>query len=504
MKFLRELVLFVNRNKIKNIPILTLDTESPTLVQRLYRAIAEETVDSDDTAATLLFGEANDKNYRKVKHQLSKRLVNTLFFIDLKQEYVSKYDSAFYTCHKQWTAARILRRHGIWQSAVWLFKKTLNKASKFELTAIALDCALQLKYHYALMEGNINQYHYYKATAEKQSAIYRAEREIQDAYEFLLLTYVKRKSGSKQMLLFEQQQYDFLNQPPLISTNRYIYMYYFLKMSKYMLRYDYDSTIRVCNKAISILKNKRYVSNAYFRSFFFQIIVSSTHLQNYQVALDAIKGCNEFVDRKSGDHSWFKLQRLSMMLYFHTQQYQEACHCIEEALNHKKFHKLPEAEREVWLIGQAYVAFLVDCKKIVSDNPIYVQFKVGKFLNSLPVFSQDKSGLNIPILVVQVLLQLVKKEYGKIELSIESLEVYGSRYLRTDNNNFRSHCFIKMIAQLVKGHFHQAAVKRKAQKYLARLHQVPLKSANQAHEIEFIPYEILWELITEQLDNRFH
>lgn len=50
--------------------------------------------------------------------------------------------------------------------------------------------------------------------------------------------------------------------------------------------------------------------------------------------------------------------------------------------------------------------------------------------------------------------------------------------------------------------FHQEAVFRKAQKHLEQLQSMPLEIANQTHEIEIIPYEDLWTMAMENLQNQ--
>lgn len=52
--------------------------------------------------------------------------------------------------------------------------------------------------------------------------------------------------------------------------------------------------------------------------------------------------------------------------------------------------------------------------------------------------------------------------------------------------------------------FHQEAVLRKAEKLLDQLRSVPLEIANQTHEIEIIPYEDLWEMAVNALQNQIY
>ena len=108
---------------------------------------------------------------------------------------------------------------------------------------------------------------------------------------------------------------------------------------------------------------------------------------------------------------------------------------------------------------------------------------------------------NIPILLSQILILIIDKDYDRLLSRIEAVEKYASRYLRKDQN-FRSNCFIKMILEIPKRNFHRKAVERHAKKYIQKLESMPLQMADQPYEIEIIPYEHLWEYTLESLDTR--
>ena len=129
-------------------------------------------------------------------------------------------------------------------------------------------------------------------------------------------------------------------------------------------------------------------------------------------------------------------------------------------------------------------------------------FRIARFLNTVPKFSLDKKGLNIPILILQVLFFIQQKKYGEVSDRTEALNAYCYRYLRKDDT-FRSNCFIKMLMVLPKAHFHKARVIRQADKYYQQLLKSNEIRNTKSSEIEPIPYEALWQLVWGMLDNRF-
>ncbi|MCB0663807.1 MAG: hypothetical protein KDC24_13755, partial [Saprospiraceae bacterium] len=67
------------------------------------------------------------------------------------------------------------------------------------------------------------------------------------------------------------------------------------------------------------------------------------------------------------------------------------------------------------------------------------------------------------------------------------------------DQNFRSNCFLQMLACLPQGDFHPVRVRQLASKYEEKLASMPLKDAPQSPDLEFIPYEHLWEYALELL-----
>ncbi|MEO0629087.1 MAG: hypothetical protein AAFY91_18990, partial [Bacteroidota bacterium] len=123
------------------------------------------------------------------------------------------------------------------------------------------------------------------------------------------------------------------------------------------------------------------------------------------------------------------------------------------------------------------------------------------FLNNVPAFSQEKQGMNIPLLIIQILFAAQDKRYRRSVEAIEAVEKYISRHLKTDTH-YRSICFVRGLLNLPKAGFHYAAAKRYGQKYIDRLKEVPIEAGNQNYRLEPIPYERLWEICLSTLPDK--
>ena len=150
---------------------------------------------------------------------------------------------------------------------------------------------------------------------------------------------------------------------------------------------------------------------------------------------------------------------------------------------------------EMWKIFEVYLHYLVQ-KGIVKPDKSDKRFqnlRMAKFLNEAPVFSKDKRGMSIPILIVQVLFYILHKDYDNAMDRVDAMSKYCSRYLK-GSPYYRSNIFMKMLIQLSDGAFRSRAAQRIAQKYIPKLKAAPLQFAEQTHEIEIIPYEHLWHM----------
>jgi hypothetical protein len=134
----------------------------------------------------------------------------------------------------------------------------------------------------------------------------------------------------------------------------------------------------------------------------------------------------------------------------------------------------------------------------------FSQFRVGRFLNETPIFSQDKRGVNVSILLLQILFLVAKQDFGAVYEKMDAVEQYARRHLYR-KESLRSFYFIKALLELPKGGFHRVAVERKAAKYLDKMFAYPLEDAGSSNFVtEIIPYEVLWAQILNHLPGKFY
>ena len=188
----------------------------------------------------------------------------------------------------------------------------------------------------------------------------------------------------------------------------------------------------------------------------------------------------------------------------HTEQYEEAYLAFNKVKKHKRFKFLPKSIQEIWRIFEAYLYYMLNIEKVEPSEVTkpFIRFRLAKFVNETPIFSKDKSGLNIAILAIQMLFFIQQKKYDDVIDKAEAIDKYCSRYLQK-KETIRSYYFIKMLLTIPAASFHKTAVIRKSASFLKKLKTIPFEVANQNHNIEIIPYETLWEYALDSLESKF-
>lgn len=498
MDILKELTTIVNKNRIKHLS--SLGQKRKSKIQELYQAIINQKVKTDEEAATYLLGDNHKgSGYRNIKKRLKQELINHVFFIDLKRPLYSDQQRAYYNCWKEWAAAKILLGRGALKASLDICHRILPLAQKYEFTELSLTMLRTLRSHYGTLEGDAPKFELYNAMYKEYESIWNAESLAEELYTELILHYSNPK-GDK-TLLFQKASSYYQRLKPLMEQFDAYKLHLcgqLIRIMKFMSQHDYQSTATICKDAILFFQQKPYQARIALQILWHQQLVCHIQLKQFEEGKRVAKACLELIPE--GNYNWFKQQELFLLLALHTQNYEEGYKIYRDTMEQKRFTFLPQRTQELWRIYNGYLHYLLQLKKIPAPDSVLVkkQFRMGKFLNEVPIYSKDKRGMNIPILIIQILFLILNNQYDKAIDRIEAIEKYCSRYLRQDGT-FRSNCFIKMLLQIPIHGFDASSIEQNAKKYRDQLVRVPLELANQAHEIEIIPYEDLWELAIQSL-----
>jgi len=503
MEDLKELIGVISRHKIKQIEIV--GNEAPdanSKFQQLYDLVQSGQIHSDTQAMSQLYpGNSNPKeSYSKLKNRLKNRLINTLFFIDINQPQFTDIQQAFFTCNKNWMAARTLLSRGATNSAIKLSESTIRIALKFEFTELIIYLSKQLMWHYSLMHPNDIKYNHYNNVLNNTLIDLDAETKAEQHYSEILKAFSKSQASIKEDIQEKVIEYsdDLKARFPKVISFRFIRISNLLHIIRYQVNGDFDNAIVTCHQAISIIENKPYNSKGAILGFNIRLLSCYIQVKRYDEA--KVLADHYSKSLTAGSYNWYIIQFYFFLSCIHSQDYNQASSVLVSSISHSKFVHLYSNQKQLWFVNQAFVHFLTKIGKINSPKvKSNKNFRLYKFLNDIPIYSKDKRGTNISILIIHVLLLLQQRKFLKIIDRVDALNQYCHRYLRRDDT-FRANCFIKMLLQMAKADFNRIRTERYAEKYKVKLLTMPLNIAAHSIEVEIIPYEHLWEMVLNLLD----
>jgi hypothetical protein len=503
MQDLKELISVVSRHKIKQIEIVGNENHDVnSKFQQLYDLVQSEQIHSDTEAITILYPDSKNAKepYAKLKNRLKNRLINTLFFIDINQPQFTDIQQAFFTCNKNWMAARTLLSRGATNSGIKLAENTVRIALKYEFTELIIYLSKQLLWHYSVIIANESKYAYFNKILIRALSDLNAETLAEQYYSEILKIFSKSQATIKEdirqrvIIYSNNLQSQFAN----IISFRFIRISYLLHIIRYQINGDFDNAIITCHQAISIIEKKPYNSKGALLGFNLRLLSCYIQVKRYDEAQKLADHYSKSLT--SGSYNWYIIQFYYFLSCFHSQDYNLSYVVLHKAITHHKFDNLYANQKQIWFVNQAFLHFLTEIGKIdFSILRKTKNFRLYKFLNDIPIYSKDKRGINISILIVHVLLLLQQRKFLKIIDRVDALNQYCHRYLRRDDT-FRANCFIKMLLQMAKADFNRIRTERYAEKYKVKLLTVPLNVADHGIEVEIIPYEHLWEMVLELLD----
>lgn len=503
MKALIELVGLITRHKKKRIEVLGQDDDSTNRYDTFYNLIASGDLSTDDEAARYFFGDDKDGSfiqYRNLRNNLFRRLVNSAFFIDLKKPLFNDAQAAVQNVRKNAAAARIVGSRGASHSSLEIAEKTVKVAQDYELVYELIDLARLLRHKYAFIQPDKEKRTFYEKLINDSLSDLVFIAKAEKMYYELVEPYIRSRDNKPWVNKKAKQFLRELDSDKEQCTAHYFrVLYYSIAELESITRYDYEATVRICQEALSFLDARKATTPQMKAAFLQSIIASATMLQWYEEAekaVEAIEGLNS-----PGTYNWYKGMEQTIYLRLHQKQYQKAYQVFEVAKKHRRYNHLPLSFQELWRILEAYLHLLHAMGRIsvTTEGAKCFRLRPARFLNDIPIFSKDKRGMNIPVLIVHAIMLLHLKRYDEAYDRMLALNKYAGRHLSAGNDTIRSYCFIKALVCIHNANYEKEAAQSAAEDLLAQMSENPLQLVHAPHEIEVIPYEHLWEIAMESI-----
>jgi hypothetical protein len=499
MDELIKLTKFLEKYDLKQADIIG-STHTESRYNEFYTLIKGNKIVSDNDAAKKFYGaKATDKNhaYRQMKSTFRDRLINSLFFIDLKHPDFTELESATMAIQKEWAAINIIFAKGDTGLALKFAEDLLPTAMKYELTEIVVYITDRLKEGYGNQIGDRKKYTYYKMLQKEQMLIWQAEIKAKDLYQELRIETIKSAADMPHLAKIAQEGIKDL-EPALnqYKTFRLLIYGYVSKLAQFTATHKYDTALSVIDEAIQLLEQKPFNAQRAINIFLNQRIVCFIRLKEFEkgklAALDVLKLQPE------GSLGWFKTLEHTTTIAFQTGNYEEAYALYCTATESAGVEQLVNRNAEIWKLYKAYLFFFAGqdkIDKVTLQSAVFKDFKLSRLINDLAVFGKDLEGMRAAVLIIEAIIHLKEERYGPLIDTVEALNKYRQRHLARTHALYRYNLFIKMIGQLSRAGFVKRLVKKATEVPYRDLKSVPMYIDNNGLLTEIVPLEYMWEYI---------
>lgn len=502
MKNLIEIARIVARRKVKQLEVFDASylTQKDNKFNLFYQALATNKLKNDRDAATLLYDSSpTDARYRQLKSRFRKRLLNTLFLLDLPSGNASRYERAFYACNKDWNLVKILLDNQAPNAAAHLARQCLNNALGFQFSEIILHCSRVLL-HQSAETGNTKDFEYYQQLITTHGPLLKAEIEAETLYqEFKLLYSIHKSPASPPSTHIEEIQKKLQDLSIRYESTHVRYYYYLSKILFLEAGGNYAQLLLVCEQAETYFtQHLDHFPEDKLIILFTRKMAAYLYLKDYKNGKNTAE--KYLVHFSEGSDNWFIFMEFYFLLAMHNRQYIQASAILEKARQHPKFKRYELAARQTWKVFEYSMLYIT--VRLGSEFPVLAQksknqSKVNTLLEEPDIYRKENKYSTSSLLLLKILFLIDRHSLLKAQELIENLKENAAKYLKAEED-FRILQFIRLLQQAAKANFQVSELKNE-DKYLEGLQGNPYRYQDMHPCAEVIPYEHLWKLVQLQL-----
>jgi len=484
MQILYELVHLLDDSLVLDVP--------PRLL-KLYNILRQHPALTAQDAATLYLGDTTRMNYfHTIKNDLKKALIVKLMVNPTIS--FNKNKTIIEDCYKAYASYKLMLLNNHRKVGIEIAKTLIKTLHDIEDYALLYSVADNLLIHYSIIDYNRKKQIEYRALMLEALENLKDYALIKEHYSRIMSLCNIRESYSNELVqdcIHTVKLISPLIRPNRHNLNKFIYI---MIICRYAIVYDYENVVKYCNVALDSFPEKHLSIRSLRFMFLHNQVSALTSLGRLEEAKEIAKESLQIVQK--GNFNWHLILLKRIIICLHAGDYQEAYQLYKA---HTKKKCLYPIITEYWNIIKGYLYFLIQVGLIEAYNQ--ERFYIGKFINEMPIYSKDKAGNNVNILIIQILVQMKRGQFVKIIDRVDSLREYARLYTRNEETK-RANIFIKMLIKVESARFNKIRTKAITLTLLKKLEATPLR-VGQNLAVEIIPYEVLWEEILLMLDNKF-
>lgn len=505
MDTLLEIIGFLDRYKVRQIDVLTNAHDNPSDPEsryfECYVGLREGRWQSEEEIALHFGMEPGSKAFSRFKNDLIRRLYNSTLYIDTSLPEFTDYSRAYAIVMQRRAIAMTLWARGAKHSFQQSAYQILDVARKFEFVDVAADMAMYLKANLVAYAQQSKEYEKIKALHTEYRQALNAELEVREAYESLIASLINKK-GYKKEKAREAREWS-IRLRPLAERYPHVILqkhYRLIDLYAEQLEHNWEIALNKARAASAFFKSKPFESKHLQMAFSQQEIGCLIMLGHFA---EGKKVCNETLTLTTdGSYNWFKTRELSVVCDFYAGDYATAWKNCREIMRNTRYPEISAMDQESWRLFYGYLNLLSRMGQLSlspREKGGVEKFRLSSWLNDMPLYSQDKRGANVPILIIQAIFLLLDNRTEEFDNRVEALRKYRQRNLDPDNEHFRTHCFIRLLELVVKHGYRAGPTAHEAKKWLTMMGSVSNDLLDRSFEIEVVPYERQWEWVMEIL-----
>lgn len=497
MKTLYELAKLNSRQK-RIIDALIPSTEDSPL-KKLYEIVFSEIEYDDHECMIEIYGRKNISAFSRLKTRLREILLQAFILQNNTLESLDSRTNESIIGFRQVLLARLLvvRRSYL---GIEMMERAIVKSMKYHSAESVLFQARFLVSYYGQAEYNKYKFNKYTEIQEKFFRYYNWEVKAERYYAELQRGQLQSLANPTEETILKAKKYtDELEGVKDVRTFNFLIYKYRVKSAYLEYTKNYNELLDLSNKAYKDFSAPEYRSAQTLAGINLRRVYALIQAAKYEEVI--VIGTKDLAKLISGSLGWFLIAHYTLKTYLYSGKYNNAVDLIAQMLENPRFPKVQENFKEIFYTTLGYIHLLVDSGIAGDPKELHKrlpEFKLGRFLNTTPVFSKDKRGINVSILLMHIAFLLQRKDYNAIIDRTDSLNQYAYRYLRKDDS-FRSNCMIKMVIQMTKADFNPIRTARYTADLRKQLGHVTLAGSGENIEVEIIPFEVLWEIMMKAL-----
>ncbi|GAB3841078.1 hypothetical protein [Hymenobacter jeollabukensis] len=499
MQELINLAKIVTNRRLTTLPLLEFGAkgDNATRETEFLQMLVTETNLTKSQLARRLYGENSETTQaalRKLKQRLQDKLMSHLFFLDntdSRHPVHRRYEQQCLDLHHQ---ATVLWREGGQGLVPQVLRKLVRLAEEGEFTSMALS-GWQMMRSYSVEINDTTLFRQCQTELERLVSLRAAEEEAEDLFW-------STKSALGGVITVRTEVLN-TKLPQVVArltelwdqTRSYTVYNALLKMRLFSAEMagDFEKVAGITGEAEALfaqgqLNPKRFDSR--FTKFYHTYALLRTGRLREGLAV-----CEPYLAAfHISSTNWFSYLENYLLLAMHAGEYDKAADVLRRQQQNPNVGKLVVSAAQRWDLYRAYL-FLVRPKE-AGLRPLHF----AQLVQRVPDHAKNKQGYNVAILILQFFHFLRENNEEALQGRLESLRKYEGMHLRTENAT-RSRLMFRLLQLVVKLNFDPQACAKKGAGLIEKLRASPAPGEAYA-EVEIIPYEALWTLTLQVLEQR--